>query len=230
MALWAFTSLLIVLSAQQLAPGKDCSLSHPYQRTVLFLPAHTVLIPQEGLWSVICVCRSFSGIPLLLMLRWRSIVFVLYVNVYQRVPTVNASTYKVMYWHGRFLRDCSELSVYRGSAAEGRLGRRGNAAVIAWEEEAGLITHHYQKHNATFTLKTNVHINAQKCKRGRTYKCPQCTVWTWKAPDLSAMLMSLPSNTRPVSQSHGGIACEWELSEQQQTNKQKKTPLTQLFY
>lgn len=64
------------------------------------------------------------------MLRWRSIVFVLYVNVYQRVPTVNTSTYKVMYWHGRFHRDCAELSVYRGCAAEGRVGRRGNTAVV----------------------------------------------------------------------------------------------------
>lgn len=52
----------------------------------------------------------------------RSIVFVLYANVYQRVPTVRASTYKVMYWHGRFLRDRAELATYGGCEAEGRLG------------------------------------------------------------------------------------------------------------
>lgn len=67
----------------------------------------------------VCVDLFPAITPLLLMLRWRSIVFVLYVNVYQRVPTVNASTHKVMYWHGRFLRDGAELSVCRGCAAEG---------------------------------------------------------------------------------------------------------------
>lgn len=52
------------------------------------------------------------------MLHWRSIVFVLYVNVYQRVPTVNTSTYKVMYWHGRLRGDSVESFVYGGCAAE----------------------------------------------------------------------------------------------------------------
>lgn len=118
---------------------------------------HTQFLFCKKACDLLYVCRSFSSIPLLRMLRWRSIVFVLYVNVYQRVPTVNASTYKVMYWHGRFLGDRAELSVYRGCATEGRIGRRGNTAVMAWEEEAGLITH--RLHNTTFTLKA--YLNAQ---------------------------------------------------------------------
>lgn len=88
---------------------------------------------------VICyTCVDLSTASLLPSLL-RSIVFVLYANVYQRVPPVSASTYKVMYWHGRLLGDRAELAAYGGCAAEGRLGRWGNTAVTAWEEEAALI-------------------------------------------------------------------------------------------
>lgn len=81
---------------------------------------------QEGRWCYVCAyfsnaehpppSRLHSDPPL--MLCWRSIVFVLYVNVYQRVPTVNTSTYKVMYWHRRVRGDPAGSFAHRGCAAE----------------------------------------------------------------------------------------------------------------
>lgn len=143
---------------------------------------HTQFLFHKKACDLLYVCRSFFSIPLLSMLRWRSIVFALYVNVYQRVPTVNASTYKVMYWHGRFRGDCAELSVYRGCAAEGRVGRRGgtqqsySVGGVSWIDN----THHL--HNTIFTWKANIYLHAQKCKRTAVV-----SEWfsTWKAADLS---------------------------------------------
>lgn len=109
----------------------------------------------------------------------RSIVFVLYVNVYQRVPTVSASTYKVMYWHGRLLGDRAELTTYRGCAAEGRPGRWGNTAVTAWEEEAVLIT-------CTLPL-TQCYVS--ECTETR--EVHQRIVKTWNFPDPGWMLVNL---------------------------------------
>ena len=83
--------------------------------------------------DLLYMCRSFFSVPPPPS-PLRSVVFVLYVSVYQRVPTVSASTYKVMYWHGRLLGDRAVRC-----AAEGRLGRWGNTAFTAWEEEAVLI-------------------------------------------------------------------------------------------
>lgn len=61
------------------------------------------------LWSVTCVhVFFFSSLPPFatpLMPQRRSIVFVLYVNVYHRVPTIDTYTSKVMYSHRRLHGD-----------------------------------------------------------------------------------------------------------------------------
>lgn len=75
----------------------------------LFCSFHLIHIPQEDLViCYMCACLFFLSLPpstTPLMPRWRSIVFVLHVNVYHRVPTIDAYTSKVMYWHRRLHRD-----------------------------------------------------------------------------------------------------------------------------
>jgi len=80
---------------------------------------HTQFLFHKKTCVISHTCVDLSSASPPPMLRWRSIVFVLYVSVYQRVPKVNASTYKVMYWHGRFHGDRAELSVYSVQQREG---------------------------------------------------------------------------------------------------------------
>lgn len=159
-----------------------------------------------------CVDLSPASLPTSSLLR--SIVFVLYANVYQRVPTVSASTYKVMYWHGRVLGERAELAAYRGCAADGRLGRWGNAAVAAWEEEAALITRK---------------LPLSRCyvsEGAESKKCCQCRVKTWNFPDPRWMLVNLLWKSHFTSLRWGG---ERAVSGNFQSSKQKKQHLSGLF-